>query len=94
MVGSRQMNMFSLSKIDNYRSNHKSVPRRLQGSGAGDKRIQRMINRTYGRQTMMLNKNSLDRTAKNVDKNYKALKRAFKRQGIRVTRKSFGSSGG
>lgn len=88
------MNMFSLNRIDTYRSNHTSIPRRLQTTGSGDRRIQRMANRVSGRQSMRVNKRGLARAVTNASQNYSALKSALRRGGTRVKRSSFGSSGG
>lgn len=54
----RQLDLFSASRTTEYRNSHPTVTRRLRGSGRGNKRVERLVNRR-GMQSMRANKQAL-----------------------------------
>lgn len=55
----RQLDLFAASRTTSYRNSHQTVPRRLHGSGTGNKQVTRLANRVNGRQSLRANRQAL-----------------------------------
>lgn len=83
----RQLDLFSASRTTSYRNSHRVVPRRLQTTGQGTRRVTRMANRVTGGQLM--------RSLKYARRHATATRYTLLRfRNAKMKRGSFGSSGG
>lgn len=91
----RQLDLFAASRTTSYRNSHQTVPRRLHGSGTGNKQVTRLVNRVNGRQSLRANGGQLMRSLKYARRHATATRYTLLRfRNARMKRGSFGSSGG
>ena len=91
----RKLVLFSASRTTTYRNTHRVVPRRLQTTGQGTRRVTRMANRVTGGQSLRANGGQLMRSLKYDRRHATATRYTLLRfRNAKMKRGSFGSSGG
>ena len=90
----RQLDLFAASRTTEYRNSHQTVPRRLHGSGTGNKQVTRLVNRVNNRQSLRANRQALA----NGGRNGRSIPNIFAGRKFRIVkgsqRASSGHSGG
>ncbi|UWF80209.1 MAG: hypothetical protein [Bacteriophage sp.] len=77
-----------------YRQSHRVVQRRLQTTGAGNRRVERMVNRVDKHQSFRANRQRLASQLAGARQRVGSIKTALATKSVRVKRASFGSKGG
>ncbi|MFR4967935.1 MAG: hypothetical protein ACLUDD_04945 [Lactobacillus kalixensis] len=90
----RQLDLFAQSRTTSYRNTHRSVTRRLQGTGSGAARVDRAVNRLSGQQSMRANQSRLRTAAANFRAASHAVIFNHLRRAGNAVRATTGHSGG